>query len=172
MAAPLTSDEIDACRGAFAAFANAHGRVEVWHLRAVLESVGGHKPTEEELFSMVAEIDEGMAGELDFDAFLRVIELQKRRVAAQNEDDSDLSASLSAGCARCAVLQRRSRRRGKCACRRRVPLTPPNPHTPTPCRARSRRVRRVRRQRRHERRRGARDARAHHQGGLWAHDRH
>ena len=170
MAAPLTSDEIDACRGAFAAFANAHGRVEVWHLRAVLESVGGHKPTEEELFSMVAEIDEGMAGELDFDAFLRVIELQKRRVAAQNEDDSDLSAS--AGCARCAVLLRRSRRRGKCACRRRVPLTPPNPPTPTPCRARSRRVRRVRRQRRHERRRGARDARAHHQGGLWAHDRH
>jgi hypothetical protein len=170
MAAPLTSDEIDACRGAFAAFANAHGRVEVWHLRAVLESVGGHKPTEEELFSMVAEIDEGMAGELDFDAFLRVIELQKRRVAAQNEDDSDLSASLSAGCARCAVLPRRSRREVRVP-----PPRPPDaaqPPTPTPCRARSRRVRRVRRQRRHERRRGARDARAHHQGGLWAHDRH
>jgi calmodulin len=44
----------------------------------------GQKPTEEELFQMVSEVDETMSGSIDFADFLRVIENQKNR--AENFD--------------------------------------------------------------------------------------
>jgi calmodulin len=44
----------------------------------------GQKPTEEELFQMISEVDEKMSGSIDFAEFLRVIENQKER--AENFD--------------------------------------------------------------------------------------
>lgn len=44
----------------------------------------GQKPTEEELFQMISEVDENMSGSIDFAEFLKVIENQKER--AENFD--------------------------------------------------------------------------------------
>lgn len=44
----------------------------------------GQKPTEEELFQMISEVDENMSGAIDFAEFLKVIENQKER--AENFD--------------------------------------------------------------------------------------
>ena len=86
---PLTQDEIDGCRDAFLAFdKDRSGTIDVWELRQVLEAMG-QKPTEEELFQMISEVDDNMSGSIDFGEFLKVIETQKER-AAQFDDESDL----------------------------------------------------------------------------------
>ena len=86
---PLTQDEIDGCRDAFLAFdKDRSGTIDVWELRQVLEAMG-QKPTEEELFQMISEVDDNMSGSIDFGEFLKVIETEKER-AAQFDDESDL----------------------------------------------------------------------------------
>lgn len=66
----------------------------------------GQKPTEEELFQMISEVDDNMSGTIglfycglgnsivtlaaDFGEFLKVIEKQKER-AAKFDDESDMS---------------------------------------------------------------------------------
>lgn len=53
----LSQDEIDGCRDAFLAFdKDRSGTIDVWELRQVLEAMG-QKPTEEELFQMISEVD-------------------------------------------------------------------------------------------------------------------
>ena len=47
----------------------------------------GQKPTEEELFQMISEVDENLSGSIDFAEFLKVIENQKER--AENFDDEN-----------------------------------------------------------------------------------
>ena len=65
----LGQEEMDACRDAFITFdKDRSGTIDVWELRQVLESMG-QKPTEEELFSMVAEVDEDCSGAIDFGEF-------------------------------------------------------------------------------------------------------
>lgn len=49
----------------------------------------GQKPTEEELFQMISEVDDNMSGSIDFGEFLKVIEKQKER-AAKFDDESDM----------------------------------------------------------------------------------
>lgn len=51
----------------------------------------GQKPTEEELFQMISEVDENMSGAIDFGEFLKVIEKQKER-ASRYDDESDMGA--------------------------------------------------------------------------------
>lgn len=87
------------------------GTIDNWELRQVLEAMG-QKPTEEELFQMISEVDDNMSGSIgaraavtavrrapllmpraclccaDFKEFLKVIEKQKAR-AAQFDDESD-----------------------------------------------------------------------------------
>eukprot|EP01138_Halocafeteria_seosinensis_P009263 gb/GECG01009466.1/.p1 GENE.gb/GECG01009466.1/~~gb/GECG01009466.1/.p1 ORF type:complete len:109 (+),score=11.23 gb/GECG01009466.1/:1-327(+) len=59
---PLTQDEIDGCRDAFLAYdKDRNGCIEVWELKEVLEAMG-QKPTEEELFQMISEVDENASG--------------------------------------------------------------------------------------------------------------
>ena len=68
----LTQDEIDGCRDAFLAFdKDRSGTIDVWELRQVLEAMG-QKPTEEELFQMISEVDDNMSGSIDFGEFLKV----------------------------------------------------------------------------------------------------
>lgn len=72
MATPLSQDEIEACREAFTAFAldreGAGGavRIDAGDLPAVLEAMGGGgaKPSDEEMCTMLAEVDTGMRGAL------------------------------------------------------------------------------------------------------------
>lgn len=85
----LTQEEIDACREAFLAFdKNRNGSIDVWELRQVLEMMG-QKPTDEEIFQMMSEVDENMMGSIDFADFLKVIEKQKEKTL-NYDDDSDL----------------------------------------------------------------------------------
>ena len=85
----LTQEEIDACREAFLAFdKNRNGSIDVWELRQVLEMMG-QKPTDEEIFQMMSEVDENMMGSIGFADFLKVIEKQKEKTL-NYDDDSDL----------------------------------------------------------------------------------
>jgi Ca2+-binding EF-hand superfamily protein len=85
----LSQEEIDGCREAFLAFDKDRcGTIDVWELRQVLEAMG-QKPTEEELFQMISEVDENMTGNIDFAEFLTVIENQKER-AENFDDESDM----------------------------------------------------------------------------------
>jgi EF-hand domain pair len=69
----LTQEEIDGCRDAFLAFdKDRSGTIDVWELRQVLEAMG-QKPTEEELFQMISEVDDNMSGSIDFAEFLKVL---------------------------------------------------------------------------------------------------
>jgi len=59
---PLSQEEIEACRDAFMVFdKDRSGSIDVWELRLVLETMG-QKPTEEELFQMVSEVDDNKSG--------------------------------------------------------------------------------------------------------------
>jgi Ca2+-binding EF-hand superfamily protein len=70
----LTQEEIDGCRDAFLAFdKDRSGTIDVWELRQVLEAMG-QKPTEEELFQMISEVDDNMSGSIDFAEFLKVLQ--------------------------------------------------------------------------------------------------
>lgn len=98
----LTQAEIDAARDSFLAFdKDRSGTIDMWELKQVLEGIYinfyskcfiamGQKPTEEELFQMIAEVDDNMSGAIDFSEFLQVIENQKERAAAFG-DESDTS---------------------------------------------------------------------------------
>lgn len=46
----------------------------------VLEAMG-QKPTEEELFQMISEVDDNMSGSIDFPEFLKVMGLCNRRTS-------------------------------------------------------------------------------------------
>lgn len=91
----LTQEEIDGCRDAFLAFdRDRSGTIDVWELRQVLEAMG-QRPTEEELFQMISEVDENMSGSIDFSEFLKVIENQKER-AENFDDESDMADAFVA----------------------------------------------------------------------------
>lgn len=93
----LSQEEIDACRAAFIIFDTAKtGTLDVASLREVLEHLG-QKPTEEELFQMIADVDEGMNGSIDFGQILRIIELQKVRALAFDDDGDMVDAFVACG---------------------------------------------------------------------------
>ncbi|RHY08783.1 hypothetical protein DYB37_002251 [Aphanomyces astaci] len=65
----------------------AYFLISLYELAKVLEAMG-QKPSEEELFQMISEVDDDHSGEIEFPEFLRVIETQKRR-AMEYDDESD-----------------------------------------------------------------------------------
>jgi calmodulin len=80
----LSQEEIDGCREVFLNFdRDRSGSIDIWELRQVLEAMG-QRPTEEELFLMISEVDDNMSGSIDFAEFIKVIETQKDR--AENFD--------------------------------------------------------------------------------------
>ncbi|EQC41667.1 hypothetical protein SDRG_01625 [Saprolegnia diclina VS20] len=84
----LTQEEIDACRESFVHFdRDGSGTIDKYELAKVLEAMG-QRPTEEELFQMISEVDEDHSGEIEFSEFLQVIEQQKLR-ALEYDDESD-----------------------------------------------------------------------------------
>lgn len=64
MVEKLTNEEIEMCREAFQKFdRDGSGAIDVFELRATLESMG-QQPTDEELFDMIAEVDADGSGEI------------------------------------------------------------------------------------------------------------
>ncbi|KAG6609174.1 uncharacterized protein IUM83_13494 [Phytophthora cinnamomi] len=62
----LTQEEIDACRESFVHFdKDGSGTIDKYELSKVLEAMG-QKPTDEELFQMIAEVDNDHSGEIEF----------------------------------------------------------------------------------------------------------
>ncbi|KAF1328908.1 hypothetical protein FI667_g6402, partial [Globisporangium splendens] len=69
MAMILTQEEIDACRESFVHFdKDGSGTIDKYELSKVLEAMG-QKPTDEELFQMIAEVDNDNSGEIEYDEF-------------------------------------------------------------------------------------------------------
>ena len=93
----LNQEEIDACRDAFLSFdKDRSGSIDVWELRQVLEAMG-QNPTEEELFQMVAEVDDNLSGSIDFSEFLRVVESQKVRANSYDDENDLVDAFVACG---------------------------------------------------------------------------
>ncbi len=57
----------------------------------------GQNPTEEELFQMISEVDDDMSGAIDFAEFLKVIEGQKERAAAFDDESDTVDAFVACG---------------------------------------------------------------------------
>jgi|TARA_B110000208_G_scaffold185096_1_gene239776 Ca2+-binding EF-hand superfamily protein len=57
----------------------------------------GQPPTEEELFQMISEVDDDMSGSIDFAEFLKVIENQKQRASAYDDESDTLDAFVACG---------------------------------------------------------------------------
>lgn len=94
---PLSGKEIDACREAFVAFdKDKSGTIDIWELRQVLEAMG-QAPTEEELFAMIAEVDDNMSGSIDFSEFLAVVESQKQQAEQLSKNNDLLDAFVACG---------------------------------------------------------------------------
>lgn len=46
----------------------------------------GTRPTEEELFQLISEVDDNMSGAIDFSEFLKVVETQKKGHGAADDE--------------------------------------------------------------------------------------
>ena len=75
----LLQAEVDEVRAAFArAEKDGQGGVDHDDVQKLLLGLGQH-PTEEELYELIAAVDPRKTGSLGFDAFARLIEMQKRK---------------------------------------------------------------------------------------------
>ncbi len=57
----------------------------------------GQKPTEEELFQMISEVDDDCSNSIDFGEFLKVIQAQKEREAAYSNEADMIDAFVACG---------------------------------------------------------------------------
>eukprot|EP00937_MAST-01D_sp_MAST-1D-sp2_P001138 g1138.t1 len=93
--AQLTQAEIDECK---AMFEHAHkktsGELDHGELQRVLGRMGQH-PTEEELYQMIAEVDQQFSGSLKLPGFIKLIESQKAR-ALSHRDGVDFTRAFVA----------------------------------------------------------------------------
>jgi calmodulin len=62
----------------------------------VLEAMG-QKPTEEELFQMISEVDENNSGSIDFGEFIKVIEKQKEKASLFDDESDMIDAFVACG---------------------------------------------------------------------------
>ncbi|KAJ1439621.1 hypothetical protein B484DRAFT_443926 [Ochromonadaceae sp. CCMP2298] len=93
----LSQEEIDGCREAFLAFdKDRSGLIDVWELKRVLMSMG-QRPTEDQLFQMINEVDENMSGSIDFTEFLRVVANQKEKADNFNDESDMIDAFVACG---------------------------------------------------------------------------
>ena len=93
----LTNDEIESCRTAFAEFDKDNsGAIDRYELKATLESMG-QNPTDEELFDMIAAVDDDNSGEIDFSEFLQVMLAQKTTQEGEDEEQDTLDAFIALG---------------------------------------------------------------------------
>mmetsp|Transcript_18569 Transcript_18569/g.46793 ORF Transcript_18569/g.46793 Transcript_18569/m.46793 type:complete len:95 (-) Transcript_18569:209-493(-) len=88
----LSQEEIDACQEAFNKFdKDGSGNIDAWELKQTLQAMG-QNPTEEEVFQMMAEVDDDGSGSIEFAEFLKVIESQKSKAAAADDESDTVDA--------------------------------------------------------------------------------
>eukprot|EP00742_Colponemidia_sp_Colp-10_P002710 GILJ01002898.1.p1 GENE.GILJ01002898.1~~GILJ01002898.1.p1 ORF type:complete len:151 (-),score=28.94 GILJ01002898.1:365-817(-) len=91
----LSQDDIDRCRVAFTHFdRDGSGTIDRFEIRMVLEAMG-QRPSEEEIFHMISEVDIDGSGQIEFGEFLRVMEQQKGKIIELG-DESDLVDAFAA----------------------------------------------------------------------------
>ena len=56
----------------------------------------GMRPSEEEMFQMMSEVDVAMSGHVDFSQLLALVTIQKRRIEVVVDDGGDLAAAFVA----------------------------------------------------------------------------
>ena len=83
--APLSNEEIEQCRVAFNKFdKDGSGSIADWELKQMLQSMG-QDPSDDEIFEMIAQVDDDGSNEIDFGEFCKVIANQKSATASQIE---------------------------------------------------------------------------------------
>ena len=92
----LTEDEKRACKECFDAYDKlGYGTLEAEELQKVLEELG-QKPTREELYKMIAEVDQSNKGYIEYKDFIKAIAYYKV-IESKNEEDDTLEAFVSMG---------------------------------------------------------------------------
>mmetsp|Transcript_14084 Transcript_14084/g.20602 ORF Transcript_14084/g.20602 Transcript_14084/m.20602 type:complete len:148 (+) Transcript_14084:13-456(+) len=83
----LSEEQITNAKTIFTQFdKDGTGRIDRFELRVVLEQLG-QQPSEEELFSMINEVDEQNTGKIEFYEFLRVYEQHQNKTGKSDEQD-------------------------------------------------------------------------------------
>jgi len=92
----LTNEERNQCRESFEKFDKDNsGAISDWELKAMLQSMG-QDPTDEEIFDMIAAVDDDVSNEIDFKEFCKVILIQKQKSSQDGESDT-LDAFIALG---------------------------------------------------------------------------
>lgn len=92
----LTEEERNQCREAFEKFDKDNsGAISDWELKAMLASMG-QDPSDEEIFDMIAAVDDDGSNEIDFKEFCAVILMQKQKESGDGESDT-LDAFIALG---------------------------------------------------------------------------
>ena len=93
----MNPNEINRCREVFETFDTSNtGAVDMWRIREILQAIG-LEPTDEELFTMIADADVNSDGLLSFQELLRIIQHQKTRGSGSDDDQDVLSAWQALG---------------------------------------------------------------------------
>ena len=73
----LPQEIIDGLRLAFQHLDhNRTGKIDIWELKTILEAMG-MRPTEEDMFQLMSEVDVTMSGQIDFSELLTLVGTQK-----------------------------------------------------------------------------------------------
>ncbi|EAS05296.1 dynein 18 kDa light chain (macronuclear) [Tetrahymena thermophila SB210] len=92
----LSEEEKKACKESFDAYDKlGYGTLEVEELQKVLEELG-EKPTKEELYKMISEVDKTNKGYIEFNDFMRAIAYYKM-LEKESENDDTLEAFVAMG---------------------------------------------------------------------------
>eukprot|EP00824_Muranothrix_gubernata_P008492 TRINITY_DN20928_c0_g1_i3.p2 TRINITY_DN20928_c0_g1~~TRINITY_DN20928_c0_g1_i3.p2 ORF type:complete len:126 (+),score=28.98 TRINITY_DN20928_c0_g1_i3:23-379(+) len=84
----LTPEELEKCKEAFDAFdKDTSGGIDPEELRTVLKFMG-QEPSEEEIYRMISEVDEGNTGTITWESFRAMIEKQKLEKGGDDESDT------------------------------------------------------------------------------------
>ena len=95
--APLSNEEIEQCRVAFNKFdKDGSGSIADWELKQMLQSMG-QDPSDDEIFEMIAQVDDDGSNEIDFGEFCKVIQIQKAASAGQSDETDTVDAFIALG---------------------------------------------------------------------------
>ena len=93
----LSQEEQEKCRVSFLRFdKDRNGTIDAFELRQALECFG-QRPSDEDLFAMIAEVDTNANGVVDYAEFVRVLENHKARVEALGNDSDLVDAFVACG---------------------------------------------------------------------------
>ena len=93
----LTQQQMEVIRERFNAFdKDLSGEIDVWELKAIFEEMG-QKPTDPELFQLIAEVDSNKSGTIDFEEFVQLIENQKAKSEKFDTGNEMVEAFVACG---------------------------------------------------------------------------